>query len=123
MKRQRRGVRMVHFGQGPIMRRFPEDRRKLAELILYISQRFAADPSYGSTHLYKTLFFADFLAYAKFGQPITGDEYERERHGPVGRAVRGVRRELVNAGDIDERETSVPAGPKGSVTLKTPVAQ
>jgi hypothetical protein len=44
------------------MRQFKEDRRQLKELILYISQQCAADPNYGSTHLYKTLFFADFLA-------------------------------------------------------------
>jgi hypothetical protein len=103
------------------MRQFKEDRRKLKELILYISQQCASDPNYGSTHLYKTLFFADFLAYAKFGNPITGDEYKRELHGPVGRTVRRVRREMVSAGDLDEKETVVPNVPK-KMTRRTPVA-
>ena len=70
------------------MRQFQEDRRKLKELILYISQDYESDPNYGSTHLNKLLFFADFLSYAKYGRPITGAEYVRERHGPVPSAVR-----------------------------------
>ena len=104
------------------MRQFKEDRQKLKELILYISQECASDPNYGSTHLYKTLFFADFLAYAKFGNPITGAEYRREEHGPVGRTVRRVRQEMVSAGELDEKETPVPNVPK-KMTRKTPVAR
>lgn len=85
-------------------RNFTEDRRKLKELILYISQESASDPNYGSTALNKILFFSDFLTYAKFGNPITGAEYMREKHGPVPRAVRaGARspiKELERAGDL-----------------------
>lgn len=104
------------------MRHFELNRRKLAELILYISQELASEPNYGSTHLYKALFFADFLAYAKFGNPITGDSYAREKHGPVGRTVRQVRREMAHDGELAERETPVKDVPK-PMTLKTPIAR
>ena len=103
-------------------REFNENRRKLRELILYISHQFESDPNYGSTHLYKTLFFADFLAYTKVGSSITGDQYRRESFGPVGRAVRSVRRQMANTGDLrKKRHLFRPV--QRIVTLKTPVAQ
>lgn len=93
------------------MRHFPENRRKLQELIVFISQQCASHDNYGSTVLNKILFFADFLAYAKLGQPITGAEYVRERHGPVPRPVRrgpeGPIRQLVRDGAIKIKETTL----------------
>lgn len=103
------------------MRQFTEDRRKFKELILYISQQSESDPNYGSTLLNKLLFFADFLAYAKFGTPITGAEYMRELHGPVPRPVRTpvrVLSEMVRAGELRLRQTPLPR----SMTLVTPIA-
>ena len=104
------------------LRHFTEDRRKLRELILYISREARSHPDYGSTHLNKLLFFADFLAYAKFGEPITGAEYIREKHGPVPRPVRmGARspvRELIKAGDLRLQSTALPR----NMTRVTPVA-
>jgi hypothetical protein len=106
------------------MRHFEEDRRKLKELILYISQQCASDPNYGSTHLSKLLFFADFLAYAKFGNPITGAEYMRERHGPVPRPVKmgeqSPLRELIREGAL-RRDTAEFTAVK-KMTRVTPVA-
>jgi hypothetical protein len=105
------------------MRQFKEDRRKLRELILYISKHGQSDPTYGSTLLSKALFFADFLAYAKYGNPITGAEYIREKHGPVPRPVRThprVLTEMVRAGDLRLRETPVPLRGK-VITRITPV--
>jgi len=98
------------------MRHFTEDRRKLQELILYISQQCASDENYGSTILNKILFFADFLAYAKFGQPITGTEYIREEHGPVPRPIRdgynNPVNELIRAGDMRRVEKPLPRNMK-----------
>ena len=70
------------------MKTFPEDRRKLKELILYISQQYKSDPSFGFLVLNKVLFFSDFIAYGKLGSPITGAEYKREKRGPVPRVIR-----------------------------------
>jgi len=55
---------------------------KMAELILYVSDRCQLDPAYGSTKLNKILFYADFLYYAKHGTSITGQEYMRLDKGP-----------------------------------------
>jgi hypothetical protein len=60
------------------------DERKLAELILYISQRYADDSTYGQVKLNKALFFTDFAAFGIFGQTITGTQYQ---HLPEGLAV------------------------------------
>ena len=105
------------------MRHFQEDRRKFEELILYISQQYASDPLYGTTRLNKVLYFADFLAYAKFGNPITGAEYIREKRGPVPRPMRAPARVLTQmkgAGKLRLDET--PSQLLGKViTLVTPV--
>lgn len=105
------------------MRQFQEHRRKLEELILYISQRYASDSLYGTTRLNKVLYFADFLAYAELGNPITGSEYVRERHGPVPRPVRAPSRVLTqmkHGGQLRLKET--PGEVRGKpLTLVTPV--
>jgi len=56
---------------------------KLRELILYIAERSEGDDSFGKTKLNKLLFYADFVAYAQSGCPITGQEYRKYPHGPV----------------------------------------
>lgn len=105
------------------MRQFTEDDRKFKELILYISRKCEAHPDYGSTHLNKILFFADFLAYAKFGQPITGAEYMKERRGPVPRAIRrGANnpvRQLMRDGSIEIKKTPLPR----NMMRVTPIAR
>ena len=57
--------------------------RKLAELILYISQQYATDPHFGSVKLNKALFFPDFSAHASWGETITGAQYQHQPEGPT----------------------------------------
>jgi len=57
--------------------------RKLAELILYISQKSANDPYFGSVKLNKSIFFPDFTAFASWGQTITHAEYQHQPEGPT----------------------------------------
>lgn len=59
------------------------NERKLAELILYISQKYANDPYFGLVKLNKALFFPDFNAYASWGETISGAEYQHLREGPA----------------------------------------
>ena len=59
------------------------DERKLAELILYISHKYANDPNYGLVKLNKALFFPDFNAYANWGKTISGAEYQHLNEGPA----------------------------------------
>ena len=69
--------------------------RKLAELILYVSDRHETDDTYGSTRLAKTLFYADFLFYAKHGRTITGERYIRKPNGPMPDSMLNVRDRMV----------------------------
>jgi hypothetical protein len=74
----------------------PENERKFAELILYVSQKSALDPAFGSTKLNKILYFSDFLAYGKLGDSITGAEYQNLKRGPAPRRLVPIRKELEN---------------------------
>lgn len=62
---------------------FRADDGKFQELVLYVAQRSEADPAFSATKLNKLLFFADFLAFASFGQPITGHRYQKLPKGPA----------------------------------------
>lgn len=57
--------------------------RKLAELILYISQKYSNDANFGQIKLNKALFFPDFTAYANWGRTITGADYQHLKEGPT----------------------------------------
>jgi len=77
-----------------------ENERKLAELILYISQKCALDPNFGATKLNKILYFSDFSAYGNWGQSITGAEYQNLKKGPAPKRLIPVRNQLVEDGGI-----------------------
>jgi len=68
---------------------------KLAELILYISQKCADDLYYGATKLNKILYFSDFLFYGRTGRAITGAEYQKLKNGPGPRRLAPVRNALI----------------------------
>jgi len=55
----------------------------LKELIVYIADRLVLHPKFGATKLNKILFFSDFIAYAKLGKSITGEEYQKLPQGPA----------------------------------------
>lgn len=77
-----------------------EKHRKLAELILYVSDRHETDQWYGSTRLAKTLFYADFLFYAKHGRSITQERYIRKPNGPMPDSLLNVRDRMVQDKDL-----------------------
>lgn len=81
-----------------------EKHRKLAELILYVSDRHEADESYGSTRLAKTLFYADFLFYAKHGRSITGERYVRKPNGPMPDSLISLRKSMVRKRELVVKE-------------------
>lgn len=91
--------------------------QKMAELILYISDRCQTDPAYGATKLNKILFYADFLYYANKGESITGQEYMRLDNGPAPRRLVPVRDQLV-----DHRELVIRDQPFGAFRQKRPLA-
>lgn len=80
------------------------DDEKLKELIVYLSILSEGDRFYGAIKLNKLLFYADFMAYLRFGKSITGQEYQRLEHGPAPRRLRPVVERMKKAGDIIVRE-------------------
>jgi hypothetical protein len=75
------------------------DKRKLAELMLYVAEKSAYDPKFGATKLNKILFYSDFLAYGLFRNPITGATYQRLDQGPAPRQLMPALGELADRGD------------------------
>jgi hypothetical protein len=81
---------------------FPEmdGENLLRELILYVSRRCEADPTFGAVKLNKILFFADFASYIEHGKPITGVAYEKLQYGPVPQLMRASLAKLEREGSI-----------------------
>lgn len=78
----------------------PHGQQKFRELILYISQKCADAPSFGATKLNKILFYSDFEAFYRFGEPITGAPYRRLKNGPAPKALLPARRQLEAEGAL-----------------------
>src|SRR5690242_6208170 len=76
------------------------DEKKLAELILYISQKCATDPKFGAVKLNKILYLSDFIAFGNWGEPITAVEYQHLRMGPAPRRLVPIRDSLVKSGKL-----------------------
>src|SRR5580698_5759462 len=77
---------------------------KLKEAIIYIASLSDRDDSFGSTKLNKLLFRADFMAYAQWGNLVTGVEYFALENGPAPRPMKKLLRLMAEQGDIAIRE-------------------
>lgn len=66
----------------------------LRELILYIADQCEEDKGFGLTKLNKIIYFADFMSYAKYGEPITGVPYIKMPKGPVPQPMLAVRKQM-----------------------------
>jgi len=82
----------------------PNDR-KLAELILFISERSEGDPRFGAAKLVRLLFYCDFQAFRMWKNSITGQDYEMTENGPAPRRLENVRKFLVERGELAIRKT------------------
>jgi hypothetical protein len=98
------------------------DERKLAELVLYISQKCANDPTFGAVKLNKILCFSDFLFYAYHDRGITNVEYQKLPNGPAPRRLIPVRDELIKNGELALQEIALKSGytQKRTVNLRSP---
>jgi hypothetical protein len=56
---------------------------RFKDVVLYVAESLADDPTFGSTKLNKILYFADTDAYRELGEPITGAVYQRNLYGPT----------------------------------------
>lgn len=86
----------IHGGRQP-------DDAKLQELIVYISTISVGDKYYGATKLNKLLFYADFVAYRRYGKSITGQEYQALSQGPAPKRLKIVMEQLRKSGQVTER--------------------
>jgi hypothetical protein len=93
------------------------DEEKLAELILYISQKCATDPKFGAIKLNKILYLSDFLSFGNFGEPITGVEYQHLRLGPAPRRLIPVREALQSAGKLVVQSLALKGGRQQTRTV------
>lgn len=75
-----------------------DGERKMAEMILYVSQKCESDPRFGSTKLNKILYLSDFWSYGLFGHAITGVSYSHREHGPAPTRLVPIRKYLIEAG-------------------------
>lgn len=80
---------------------------KLCELVLHIARQSEEDVFFGAVKLNKLLFFADFLAYRAYGQPITGAEYQKLEHGLAPRQLKPLLRRMERKKMIAFRETEL----------------
>jgi len=76
------------------------NQAKFKDLILYVSEQLADDPTFGETKLNKVLFFSDFESFRRLGRPITGAVYQRNYHGPTAKMYTVMRDELLRLGQL-----------------------
>jgi Antitoxin SocA-like, Panacea domain len=88
------------------------DEDKLAELILYISQKCATDPKFGAVKLNKLLYLSDFLAFGNWGEPITGVPYQHLKMGPAPTRLIPVRDQLERSGKLVVQALPLKSGKK-----------
>jgi uncharacterized phage-associated protein len=74
------------------------DEPKFAELLLYVADKLRDARPAGATKLNKVLFFAEFAHMRRYGQPISGAEYQKLERGPAPRRLVPVRQQLVETG-------------------------
>jgi hypothetical protein len=92
------------------------DEEKFRELLLYIAAQCESDMYFGATKLNKQLFYIDFLAALRWGQPVTGIDYMAVEHGPVPRYLLPIRAAMVDEGELMVREG--PYGQQRIVALR-----
>lgn len=81
------------------------NKQKLKDLILYICAR--TEPSkLGAVKLHKALYFADMLAYADRGRPLSGETYIRQAFGPTARHLLPTLSELASESLLEIEEVN-----------------
>lgn len=74
------------------------DRDLFDEVVHYIAWRMRDADDFGRVKLAKTLFYADFTAYAEEGDPLTGARYFHWPQGPFTTEIYRAEERLVQSG-------------------------
>lgn len=96
------------------------DRELFEELVLFIAWEARDDPRFGRTKMAKTLFYADFDAYAEHGESITGARYEHYPKGPLPPVLYAAERRLVADGKATLHEPEHPGDEAKLTALSEP---
>jgi len=80
---------------------------KLEELVLYIIAMSERDPRFMCTKLNKLVWAADFACFCETGSTITGANYQRQKFGPVPKAMPIILGRLEREGRIEMQEVQI----------------
>lgn len=103
------------------MQRF--DEAKFRELVLYIASKSKGDPRFGWVKLNKILYYSDFEAFRRLGEPITGATYRKMAEGPAPLQMPSQRRTMLDSGAISLDECRYFTGGLPRVTSLRPSQQ
>lgn len=81
--------------------RIPKPKNKMENLILHVCKRCEGDATFGAVKLNKILFYADFLAYFRTGESITGERYFALEEGPAPRRLFPLREQMRLTGKLE----------------------
>lgn len=81
-----------------------ERDKRLREIILLIAIRSEGDEPFGAVKLNKLLFYADFQSFVRFGESITGQEYQALPQGPAPRRILPVIEKMIEKEILAIRE-------------------
>lgn len=97
-----RSLRRVEFDPSKLHFEFPvlDKDVRFQELCLYIAQQCIDDPTFSLVKLYKILFYSDFEAFGRYGEPITGRAYRKLPLSPAPTASRQMLAEMQQGGLI-----------------------
>lgn len=84
---------------------------KLEELVLYVIELSDRDNRFASTKLNKLVFRADLEAFCRTGRTISGATYQKEKFGPVPRAMPIILDRLKRENRIDVEEIVINSKP------------
>jgi hypothetical protein len=73
---------------------------RLRELILHIASQCEQHARFGATKLNKILYYADFISFARYGEPITGADYMKLPQGPAPVRLVPVRDDMLRKNEI-----------------------
>ena len=94
-----------------------QQSKKFKELVIYVSQKSAEDPKFGSIKLNKIVAYADMVHFAKTGKPITAASYMKQPMGVVARCMKPVIGEL-----SESRELAIVPKERHGYVAKVPTA-
>lgn len=84
----------------------PQNIEKFKQVLLYILEKVGAKPNVGKTVLYKLLYFIDFDYYEKYGKPLMGLTYIKNKFGPTPNEFIKVVNQMITEGLLEQVQSA-----------------